>query len=220
LEAAIEGKTVGSRAVGALAPYAAGFESWLADRGTRRSRSDIGYGSWSWSLPLRWAVPRVADPRDSSLARGLDPAAVAKLLASCDRRHTVGRRNYAILLLCWRLGLRAGEVAALRLEDIGWRTGELLVRGKGDRHERLPLAVDVGAALVSYLRRRPRSTCRTVFVTAIAPVGPLSGKAIWGVVHAACLRAGIAPVGPHALRHTAATGMLLSDTLSGDAGGG
>lgn len=160
------------------------------------------------SVPLRWAVPGVADMRDRSLARGLEPAAVAKLLASCDRRRTVGRRDYAIVLLCWRLGLRAGEVAALTLEDIDWRPGELLVRGKGDRHERLPLAVDVGEALVSYLRRRPRTECRSVFLKVIAPVGPLSGKAIWGVVHAACLRAGIAPVGPHALRHTAATGML------------
>jgi integrase/recombinase XerD len=160
------------------------------------------------SVPLRWAVPRVADMRDTSLARGLEPAAVAKLLASCDRRRTVGRRDYAIVLLCCRLGLRAGEVAGLTLEDIEWRSGELLVRGKGDRHERLPLAVDVGEALVSYLRRRPRGECRSVFLKVIAPVGPLSGKAIWGVVHAACLRAGIRPVGPHALRHTAATGML------------
>lgn len=160
------------------------------------------------SAPLRWAVPGVADMRDGSLARGLEPAAVAKLLASCDRRRTVGRRDYAIVLLCSRLGLRAGEVAALTLDDFDWRSGELLVRGKGDRHERLPLAVDVGEALVSYLRRRPRSECRAVFLKVVAPAGPLSGKAIWGVVHAACLRAGIAPVGPHALRHTAATGML------------
>jgi integrase/recombinase XerD len=160
------------------------------------------------SAPLRWAVPGVADLRDRSLARGLEPAALAKLLASCDRRRTVGRRDYAIMLLCSRLGLRAGEVAALTLDDLDWRRGELLVRGKGDRHERLPLAADVGEALVSYLRRRPGSEYRTVFLKAIAPAGRLSGKAIWGVVHAACLRAGIAPVGPHALRHTAATGML------------
>ncbi len=164
------------------------------------------------SAPLRWAVPGVADLRDRSLARGLEPAALAKLLACCDRRLTVGRRDYAILLLCSRLGLRAGEVAALTLDDLDWRRGELLVRGKGDRHERLPLAADVGEALVSYLRRRSRSECRVVFLKVIAPAGPLSGKAIWGVVHAACLRARIAPVGPHALRHTAATGMLREGT--------
>lgn len=160
------------------------------------------------SAPLRWAVLGVADLRDRSLPRGLEPAAVAKLLASCDRRRMVGRRDYAILLLCSRLGLRAGEVAALTLEDLDWRRGELLVRGKGDRHERLPLPTDVGEALVSYLRRRPRSESRAVFLKVIAPAGPLSGKAMWGVVHAACLRAGIPPVGPHQLRHTAATGML------------
>jgi site-specific recombinase XerD len=158
--------------------------------------------------PLRWAVPGVADLRDRSLARGLEPAALAKLLASCDRRRTVGRRDYAILLLLARLGLRAGEVAALRLDDLDWRRGELLVRGKGDRHERLPLPADVGEALVSYLRRRPRSEYRTVFLKVIAPAGPLSGKAIWGVVHDACVRAGVPSVGPHRLRHTAATGML------------
>jgi site-specific recombinase XerD len=159
-------------------------------------------------VSLRWAVPGVADLRDRSLPRGLEPAVVAKLLASCDRRRTVGRRDYAILLLCWRLGLRAGEVAALQLDDLDWRRGEVLIRGKGNRHERLPVAVDVGEALVSYLQRRPRSECRTVFLKVLAPAGPLPAKAIWGVVHDACVRAGIPPVGPHRLRHTAATGML------------
>jgi integrase len=158
--------------------------------------------------PLQWAVPGVADLRDRSLPRGLEPAVLAKLLAGCDRRRTVGRRDYAILLLLARLGLRAGEVAALRLDDVDWRRGELLVRGKGDRHERLPLPADVGEALVSYLCRRPKSECRIVFLKVIAPAGPLSGKAIWGVVHDACVRAGIPSVGPHRLRHTAATGML------------
>ena len=96
--------------------------------------------------PLVWAVPGVADQRDRSLPRGLDAAVVARLLASCDRRRTVGRRDYAILLLLVRLGLRAGEVAAMQLEDLDWRRGEVLVRGKRDRHDRLPLPVDVGEA--------------------------------------------------------------------------
>ena len=81
-------------------------------------------------LPLVWAVPPVANRRDSSLPRGLEPAAVKKLLASCDRRRTVGRRDYAVLLLLSRLGLRRGEVAAIQLEDINWRDGELLIHGK------------------------------------------------------------------------------------------
>lgn len=159
-------------------------------------------------LPLQWAVPAIANLRDRSLPRGLNPAALKALLASCDRRRTVGRRDYAILLLMARLGLRAGEVAAITLDDIDWRAGELLIHGKGGREDVLPLPYEVGEALVSYLRRRPRGQYRAVFLKTIAPAGPLSAKAMWGVVHVACLRAGIPPVGPHRLRHTAATGML------------
>jgi len=158
--------------------------------------------------PLEWVVPGVADLRDQSLPRGLEPAAVAKLLASCDRRRTVGRRDYAIVLALVRLGLRAGEVAAIRLEDLDWRRGEIVVHGKRGRDDVLPLPCDVGEALVSYLRHRPVSESRALFLKVIAPAGPLSGHAIGGVVHDACVRAGIPPVGPHRLRHTAATGML------------
>ena len=93
---------------------------------------------------LVWAVPAVADLRDRSLPRGLDAATVKRLLASCDRRRTVGRRDYAVLLLLSRLGLRAGEVAAITLDDIDWRVGELLVRNrKGRRVERLPVPTAV-----------------------------------------------------------------------------
>jgi integrase/recombinase XerD len=161
-------------------------------------------------LPLEWAVPGVADLRDRSLPRGLEPAVVGKLLASCDRRRTVGRRDYAIVLLLARLGLRAGEVAAITLEDVDWRRGELLIHGKGGRDDLLPLPCDLGEALVSYLRRRGPSESRTLFLKVLAPAGPMSGDAIGGVVHDACVRAGIPPVGPHRLRHTAATGMLAA----------
>jgi integrase/recombinase XerD len=159
-------------------------------------------------LPLRWAVPAVADRRGLSLPRGLEPAAVARLLTSCDRHRLTGRRDYTVLLLLARLGLRAGEVAAMRLEDLDWAGGELLVRGKGNRHERLPLPVDVGAALVSYLRRRPRGECRAVFLCVRAPQGPVSAGVVSQIVRAACTRAGLERVGAHRLRHTAATGML------------
>jgi integrase/recombinase XerD len=159
-------------------------------------------------LPLRWAVPGVADRRGLSLPRGLEPAAVLKLLASCDRRTLVGRRNYAVLLLMARLGLRAGEVAAMQLEDLDWHAGELLVHGKGDRHERLPLPVNVGEALVSYLRWRPRRECRAVFLCVRAPLGPVNSSVVSQIVRAACGRAGLERVGAHRLRHTAATGML------------
>jgi site-specific recombinase XerD len=158
--------------------------------------------------PLVWAVPSVADLRDRTLPRGLDPAAVRKLLASCDRRRTIGRRDYAILLLLSRLGLRRGEVAAIQLEDVDWRAGLLLVRGKGSRQDVLPLPVDVGEALVSYLRRRPRCESRALFLRMTAPLQGLAPHTVGWIVREACTRAGLARVGAHRLRHTAATEML------------
>ncbi len=158
--------------------------------------------------PLVWAVPSVADLRDRTLPRGLEPGAVKKLLASCDRRRLVGRRDYAILLLLARLGLRAGEVATLQLEDVDWRGGLLLVRGKGGRQDVLPLPVEVGEAIVSYLRRRPRCECRALFLRVTAPRRELNRSTIGWVVRAACDRAGLPRVGAHRLRHTAATEML------------
>jgi len=160
-------------------------------------------------LPLRWAVPGVADLRDRTLPRGLEPAIVAKLLRSCDRRRTVGRRDYAVLLLMVRLGLRAGEVAALRLDDLDWRSGEAVIHGKGGREDRLPVPVDVGQALVSYLHRRGRfEGSRALFLKVLAPAGPLGVSGVKAVVSEACRRAGIPRVGAHRLRHTAATAML------------
>jgi integrase/recombinase XerD len=159
-------------------------------------------------MPLVWAVPGVAELRDRSLPRGLEPKVVARLLAGCDRRRIVGRRDYAIVLLLVRLGLRAAEVAAIQLEDVDWRRGEILVRGKRNRHDVLPLPVDVGEAIVAYLQRRGRSEWSGVFLRVNAPAGPLSNDAVRGVVHDACVRAGVTPVGAHRLRHTAATGML------------
>ena len=158
--------------------------------------------------PLVWAVPAVADLRDRSLPRGLEPAVVKKLLASCDRRRLVGRRDYAILLLLSRLGLRAGEIAAVELGDVDWRAGLLLVRGKGSRQDVLPLPVDVGEAIVAYLRRRPPCECRALFLRITAPREGLNRCTVAWVVRAACDRAGLPRVGAHRLRHTAATEML------------
>ena len=160
------------------------------------------------STPLRWAVPGVADLQGRSLPRALEPEVVAAMLASCDRRRTVGRRDYAILLLLVRLGLRSSEVAAMRLQDIDWRAGEVLVRGKGGRRDRLPLPVDVGEALASYLQYRSRIESRAVFVRMRAPSGPLSRRGVSEVTDRACRRAGVASAGAHRLRHTAATRML------------
>jgi integrase/recombinase XerD len=162
-------------------------------------------------VDLTDAVPKVASWRCASLPKALPARHVACLLASCDQTSAVGRRDFAILTMLSRLGLRACEVARLELEDIDWRAGELIVRGKGDRHERLPLPADVGQALVDYLRHgRPDWEDPHVFLTARAPFRPLTGGAgaIGQVVRCACLRSGLAPVGVHSLRHTVATEVL------------
>ena len=160
-------------------------------------------------IPLASAAPAIAGWRGSSLPRAIEPAQVAQLLRSCDRRTAVGRRDYSILLLLARLGLRRGEVAALQLEDIDWRSGEITVRGKGNQRDRLPLPADVGAAVAAYLQRgRPRIACRSVFLRVCAPQGALSSIAISHLLDAACDRAHLPRIGTHRLRHTAATQML------------
>lgn len=155
------------------------------------------------------AVPSVAGWRKASLPKAVDARDVNRLVARCDRRTAVGRRDFAILLLLWRLGLRAGEVSTLNLDDIDWRDGEVVVHGKGNRKDRLPLPVDVGDAIAAYLRRgRPITICRAVFVTASAPIRPLSAGGVRTAVRYACRRAGIAEFGSHRLRHTTATQLL------------
>ena len=112
-------------------------------------------------------------------------------------------------MILLRLGLRAGEVASLTLEDIDWRAAEIVVHGKGRRDERLPLPGDVGEAIVGYLRKgRPATTSRAVFVRQIAPIGPLSRGGVSCIVRHASVRAGLAPIGAHRLRHTLACDMV------------
>lgn len=131
------------------------------------------------SVPLAGVVPSVAEWSAAGLPKALAPGEVAALMSSCDRDTALGGRDYAILALLVRLGLRAGEVAALCLEDVDWRVGEVLVHGKGRRDERLPLPADVGEAVVDYLRRgRPRTESRAVFVRALAPVRALSATGV------------------------------------------
>ena len=159
---------------------------------------------------LTAAVPGIANPRLGALPKALDAATVAALLVGCDRGTAVGRRDFAILTVLARLGLRAGEVAALRLDDIDWRAGELLVRGKGNRLDRLPLPADVGEAVVDYLRHgRPPSSCRAVFLRAVGPDAAMTGHSVVMVPRSASRRAGLPViVGAHRLRHTAASDML------------
>jgi site-specific recombinase XerD len=152
----------------------------------------------------------VAFWRLQGLPRGLDSDQVRALLESCDTDTANGRRDLAILLLLVRLGMRRGEVAALGLDDIDWRAGELLVRGKGPRVERLPLPADVGEALAWYLRdgRPADAGTRAVFVRVRAPRAALTPPGVTQVVVAAGRRAGLGDLAPHRLRHTAASELL------------
>jgi integrase/recombinase XerD len=162
-------------------------------------------------VPLAAAVPSVASWRLSSLPRGLDRDHVMRILKSCDRDAAVGRRDYAILMLLARLGLRACEIAGLMLDDIDWCSGDLTIHGKGDQTDRLPLPRDVGQALVASLRDPRRDGgCRAVFVRTFAPDGALSVKAIGAVLRDACDRAGVPRVGTHRLRHSVATELLAA----------
>jgi integrase/recombinase XerD len=152
----------------------------------------------------------VAGWRGAGLPKALPAGHVAALVASCVRDSAAGKRDFAVLVLLARLGLRACEVAALRLDDIDWRAGEIVIRGKGRRDERMPLPADVGEALAGYLHsgRQAGAGLRTVFVRACAPAGPLSAGAVKAIVRRACRRAGLAEAGAHRLRHTAAVQML------------
>lgn len=160
--------------------------------------------------PLAMVVPTVASWRLAGLPIGLTRTQVQALLGACDQSTAVGRRDFAIVTLLARLGLRAGEVAALRLEDIDWRVGTLTVHGKANSHEQLPLPVDVGSALSRYLEHgRPSSVSgRTVFIRAKAPYRALDHKSISTMVGRAASRAGLGTVHAHLLRHTLATEVL------------
>lgn len=160
-------------------------------------------------VSLAGAVPAVAGWRLASLPRGLDSTVVTRLLEGCDRATIVGRRDYAILMLLARLGLRGAEVADLRLGDVDWRSGELTIHGKGNRWDRLPLPVDVGESMVAYLSDgRPVCPARTLFCTVRRPYRRLSAAGIRGIMGQACRRGELDRVGAHRLRHTLATEML------------
>jgi site-specific recombinase XerD len=160
---------------------------------------------------LSQAALTATDRRRSSLPKAISHTDAQALLGACDRRSALGRRDYALIIVLLRLGLRRGEVAALRLDDIDWRAGELMVHGKGGREDRLPLPIDVGAAIAAYLRHgRPASASREVFLRARAPFGPIAPGTVSSTVRRACRRAGIAEVGSHRLRHTTACEMVAA----------
>jgi integrase/recombinase XerD len=170
-----------------------------------RYRGDI-------TLDLAAAVPTVANWSMASIPRAIAPDHVQAVLANCNRASAVGCRDYAILLLLARLGLRAGEIALLELDDIAWQAPSLNVRGKGGHVSRLPLPLEVGEAIAAYLKMgRPVSTSRRVFLRAKAPIrGFTSQTAVLSVVRQAIARAGIDPPrkGAHQFRHALACEML------------
>ena len=164
------------------------------------------------SVDLQASIPTVAIWSMASIPKTLSSTEVKRLLAQCDRHTAKGCRDYAILLLLARLGLRGGEVAELTLDDLDWEAGELRIRSTGQRCDRLPLPQDVGAAIVDYLRHaRPACPSRQVFLRVRAPRRRLVGPcAIGDVVRAALQRARLDPPlkGSHLLRHSLATHML------------
>lgn len=170
--------------------------------------------------PLADCVPSIRRWKLGTLPTYLSAVQVRKVLDSCDRETVMGRRDYAILLLLAKLGLRAGEVTTLTLDDIDWRASELLFRAKGRQRARMPIPPDVGTAIAAYLRDgRPKSLCRRLFVRTLAPhVGFASGCAITMIAKTALDRAGIegcAHRGAHIFRHSLATELLRSGaTLS------
>lgn len=171
---------------------------------------------------LSGAVPATARWRLSEIPKALPAEQVEQLLAKCDRSHPLGQRDYAVLLLLARLGLRAGEVAAMRLEDLDWKAAELTVRGKGSRQDRLPILQDVGEALTAYLcHGRPRCSTRHVFVRSKAPYRELGNvSSVSTIVQRALKRAGLNPPtkGAHQLRHSLACEMLRRQATLGEIG--
>lgn len=174
---------------------------------------------WTTS-PLAVSIPPVAGWRDTTLPATLSRSQVEAIVAAHDTTTATGRRNYAIVLVLARLGLRAAEVGALQLEDVDWRAGQLIVRGKARRDDSLPLPADVGKAIAAYLTDgRPQTPCRAVFITRFAPLKELASQSVSKIVYDASRRAGMdPPVCSHRLRHALATDMLAAGVRLPDIG--
>lgn len=189
----------GRRSVGSAKSVVSGLRAWLR----------FLHVAGITPVSLSGSVPAVAGWSGTSLPRVMNPASVEALLGSCDRRTAKGRRDFAVLTVMARLGLRVGEVAALELADVDWRSGQIMVRGKANRVERLPLPVDVGQALADYVQRgRLRGEHPGLFLRMVAPQGAVTASALKVIVHAACARVGLPPLGAHRLRHSVASDLL------------
>lgn len=211
------GGEIGAEGLGAdeVRTYLRECSAHLVITSTKREAADLRallrflYRDGLAAIDLGVAIPPVAGWRDTRLPATLDAADVGTVLASCDRSTATGRRDFTVLILLARLGLRAGEVVALQLSDIDWQAGEIVVHGKARRVERLPLTVDVGEAIAGYLREgRPHCDSRRLILTRQAPFRAIHPSSITTLVYRACRRAGLAPVGAHRLRHALASEML------------
>lgn len=191
---------------------------------TTALRSFLNYARYSGQVDvdLAAAVPVVPNWSMTTIPRAISPDHVRQLLTSIDRGTSIGRRDYAILLLLARLGLRVGEVVSLRLEDIDWEAGRLSVRGKTGRRNVFPLTTEVGKAIVAYLKNgRPHSTSRCVFLRSRAPLCGFQGASgIDSIVRHSLQRCGIdTPTkGAHQFRHGLATEMLRQGASLGEIG--
>lgn len=191
---------------------------------TTALRSFLRYARYcgEFDVDLAAAVPVVPNWSMTTIPRAIAPDQVRQLLASIDRRSRTGRRDYAIVLLLARLGLRSGEVASLTLDDVDWEAGQLTVHGKRGRRNELPLPAEVGEAIAAYLQDgRPHSASRSVFLRATAPVRGFRGaSSIGSIVRHSLQRGGVdAPsMGAHQFRHGLATEMLRQGASLGEIG--
>ena len=194
-----------------MVDYAKDRNGWSAKAMVTSLRAFLrfAHATGRTAVPLAGAVPAVASWRLSALPRSLPVAEIEALLDGCDRDTATGLRDYAVLSLLARLGLRGAEAAGLQLGDVDWRAGEIAVCGKGSRIERLPLPAAAGEALAAWLTDgRPRCGSRAVFVTVRRPYRQLTPEAVRAVMGRACDRAGLERRGAHRLRHALATEML------------
>ena len=191
---------------------------------TTALRSFLRYARYRGEVDvdLAAAVPVVPNWSMTTIPRAIAPDQIRQLLASIDRRSGTGRRDYAIVLLLARLGLRSGEVASLTLDDVDWKAGQLTVHGKSGRRNELPLPAEVGEAIAAYLQDgRPHSASRFVFLRAKAPVRGFRGASgIGSIVRHALQRGGVdsPSMGAHQFRHGLATEMLRQGASLGEIG--
>jgi site-specific recombinase XerD len=213
--AAVDGTDLRWLTAGEVTAFLTGESRRLAPKTAQRLATALRSLLRFWHVeglicgPLDRAVPKVANRRPG-LPRPLEPAQVQALLASCEVGTAAGRRDLAIMTLLARMGLRAGEVAGLRLDDIDWRRGEITIAGKGNRRDRLPLPADAGEAVADWLQQgRPLTALdRSVFTRIKAPHRGLTSCGVTQAVAAAARRAGLGVIYAHRLRHSAATAML------------